>query len=111
LGFLADTNPSIIRAYEDRRKKIEEMERSKVDKERELVSLSTELQDTKNEWLGPLTDLVDRINDNFSGFFATMNCAGQIALDHGEDEVFRNRILKTRGVIKRLSYLNSKDMN
>ena len=84
---MAETKSSVVREYEERQKKILDIEKSKEEREAELASLSAKLAKTKAEWLGPLTDLVERISTNFSGFFSSMSCAGQVSLDQGADEV------------------------
>lgn len=63
------------------------MEKTREEKEAELVTLKAQMAATKAEWLGPLSDLIERINTNFTGFFASMSCAGEVSLDQGVDEV------------------------
>lgn len=43
----------------------------------------------KERWLNPLKQLVDQINDKFSNFFRSMQCAGEVDL-HSENEVCVN---------------------
>lgn len=40
----------------------------------------------KERWLNPLKQLVEQINDKFSDFFRSMQCAGEVDL-HAENEV------------------------
>lgn len=40
----------------------------------------------KERWLNPLKLLVEQINDKFTAFFRSMNCAGEVDL-HSENEV------------------------
>lgn len=40
----------------------------------------------KERWLNPLKQLVEQINDKFSDFFRSMQCAGEVDL-HTENEV------------------------
>lgn len=40
----------------------------------------------KERWLNPLKQLVEQINDKFSDFFRSMQCAGEVDL-HSENEV------------------------
>lgn len=40
----------------------------------------------KERWLNPLKELVEKINEKFSNFFSSMQCAGEIDL-HTENEV------------------------
>lgn len=40
----------------------------------------------KERWLNPLKLLVEQINEKFTAFFRSMNCAGEVDL-HSESEV------------------------
>ena len=40
----------------------------------------------KERWLNPLKELVEKINEKFSYFFSSMQCAGEVDL-HTENEV------------------------
>lgn len=40
----------------------------------------------KERWLNPLKHLVEQINEKFSAFFRSMQCAGEVDL-HSENEV------------------------
>lgn len=40
----------------------------------------------KERWLNPLKLLVEQINEKFTAFFRSMNCAGEVDL-HSENEV------------------------
>lgn len=46
------------------------------------------LLQAKERWLNPLKQLVEQINDKFSDFFRSMQCAGEVDL-HAENEVNR----------------------
>ena len=76
----------MIRDYQQRKRLIEDMSKTKAEKEAELVSLQTQMTSLKVDWLEPLNELINRIDTNFAKFFASMQCAGQIYLDKGEDE-------------------------
>ena len=39
----------------------------------------------QDEWLPPLQECVTRINDTFSASFATIGCAGEVALHEADD--------------------------
>lgn len=43
------------------------------------------LKSTKERWIGPLKELIERINDNFEKFMRHMGYAGQVALFEKED--------------------------
>lgn len=84
---MADIPVEVIRAYEERCGKINDLENQKGAKETDLKTLNEKLTETKAQWLGPLIDLVERINENFARFFADMQCAGRVYLDQGTDDV------------------------
>lgn len=44
------------------------------------------LWQAKERWLNPLKQLVEQINEKFTAFFRSMNCAGEVDL-HSEKEV------------------------
>uniref|UniRef100_A0A8C1X171 Structural maintenance of chromosomes protein 5 n=1 Tax=Cyprinus carpio TaxID=7962 RepID=A0A8C1X171_CYPCA len=57
-------------------------------REREIQNMEKELDDktnAKERWLNPLKQLVDQINERFSDFFRSMQCAGEVDL-HSENE-------------------------
>lgn len=45
----------------------------------------------KERWLNPLKELVEKINEKFSNFFSSMQCAGEVDL-HTENEVIALRM-------------------
>ncbi|KAM6183645.1 structural maintenance of chromosomes protein 5 isoform 2-T2 [Erethizon dorsatum] len=78
-------NPTVVQEYTKREEEIihitEELKRKKVelDKYRENIS------QVKEQWLNPLKELVEKINEKFSDFFSSMQCAGEVDL-HTENE-------------------------
>uniref|UniRef100_A0A671KPG4 Structural maintenance of chromosomes protein 5 n=1 Tax=Sinocyclocheilus anshuiensis TaxID=1608454 RepID=A0A671KPG4_9TELE len=57
-------------------------------REREIQNMEKELDDKTNAkecWLNPLKLLVEQINERFSDFFRSMQCAGEVDL-HSENE-------------------------
>lgn len=51
----------------------------------------------KERWLIPLKQLVEQINDKFSDFFRSMQCAGEVDL-HSENEVNADTQETTRAI-------------
>jgi len=86
LGFLTDIPVEVIRKYQERCAKINDLEKTKSSREYDLKTLQERLTDTKAQWLTPLSQLIDRINENFARFFSSMQCAGRVYLDPGTDE-------------------------
>lgn len=88
LSFFPDTDPQVIQDYQDRKKKIADIER---DRKRLVIQLeiaSQKMNDLKVTWLQSLEELLNRVNVNFGKFFASMRCVGEVSLDKGENEVF-----------------------
>lgn len=52
----------------------------------------------KERWLNPLKQLVEQINDKFSDFFRSMQCAGEVDL-HSENEVNTQNKTMTKSFI------------
>lgn len=59
----------------------------------------------KERWLNPLKLLVEQINEKFTTFFRSMNCAGEVDL-HSENEVNVVQLLVTKGRQQRLPSLD-----
>lgn len=51
-----------------------------------VSSLCVRVFQAKERWLNPLKQLVEQINNKFSDFFRSMQCAGEVDL-HTENEV------------------------
>lgn len=51
-----------------------------------IVWVCVYVSQAKERWLNPLKQLVEQINDKFSDFFRSMQCAGEVDL-HTENEV------------------------
>ena len=87
LNFIPEADAKVFVEYQNRQNRIDELEQTKEEIEQELTDLKQELQEKKESWIGPLKELIQRINQNFGTFFARIKCVGEISLDHGEDEV------------------------
>lgn len=76
-----------MKEYETRKKEIAALE-SQLEKRRQnMAGHQEEVERAKQQWLEPLKDLIDQINENFSYFFTSMNCAGEIELNVPENLV------------------------
>ncbi len=87
LRFLLETDPSIVRDYNEKMRHITELQKEKDGAERNLAEIKQEIEREKAAWLNPLTELIGTVNRNFGRFFANMGCAGEVQLHKGEDEV------------------------
>jgi len=55
-----------------------------------LEQMTNEIETLKEKWLQPLQQLIEKINTNFSSYFFAMDCAGEVTLSHGENNVSIN---------------------
>ncbi|XP_060765097.1 structural maintenance of chromosomes protein 5 isoform X2 [Neoarius graeffei] len=83
-GF-ADLSERVVEEYNQREKEIKEMEKELDEKTKALNTYRQNISEAKERWLIPLKQLVDQINEKFSDFFRSMNCAGEVDL-HSENE-------------------------
>lgn len=87
MAFLVNTDPSIVKDYQERLKTIEKLTQERGQSQLKLTDLKKELEKKKEEWLTPLKALISTINDNFGRFFASMGCVGEVSLCHTDVEV------------------------
>ena len=55
--------------------------------ERAEAKMHSDVAQLKEQWLEPLKQLIDRINENFTFFFSAMDCAGEVDLHQPENPV------------------------
>ncbi|XP_051540631.1 structural maintenance of chromosomes protein 5 isoform X1 [Myxocyprinus asiaticus] len=79
---LSDT---VVEEYNRREQEIKNMEKELDDKTNALNTYRQNIAEAKERWLNPLKQLVDQINEMFSDFFRSMQCAGEVDL-HSENE-------------------------
>uniref|UniRef100_A0A8C6YGC4 Structural maintenance of chromosomes protein 5 n=1 Tax=Naja naja TaxID=35670 RepID=A0A8C6YGC4_NAJNA len=78
-------NASVVEEYNKRVKEIEQMTAELEEKKMELDSYRKNISQVKERWLNPLKKMIEKINEKFSDFFSSMQCAGEIDL-HAENE-------------------------
>ncbi|KAM3937661.1 structural maintenance of chromosomes protein 5 isoform 2-T2 [Leptodactylus fuscus] len=78
-------NSSVVEDYTKRTREIEVMTKELHRKKTELESFRQNILQVKEDWLIPLKQLVEKINEQFSGFFRSMQCVGEVDL-HTENE-------------------------
>ncbi|XP_034266153.1 structural maintenance of chromosomes protein 5 isoform X1 [Pantherophis guttatus] len=78
-------NASVVEEYNKRVKEIAQMTAELEEKKKELDTYRRNISQVKERWLNPLKKMVDQINEKFSSFFSSMQCAGEIDL-HAENE-------------------------
>ncbi|XP_044128812.1 structural maintenance of chromosomes protein 5 isoform X2 [Bufo gargarizans] len=78
-------NSSVVEDYTKRTREIEDMTEELYKKKTELESFRQNILQVKEDWLIPLKQLVEKINEQFSSFFRSMQCVGEVDL-HTENE-------------------------
>uniref|UniRef100_A0A8C2DK02 Structural maintenance of chromosomes protein 5 n=1 Tax=Cyprinus carpio TaxID=7962 RepID=A0A8C2DK02_CYPCA len=78
-------NQTVVEEYNRREREIQNMEKELDDKTNALTTYRQNIAEAKERWLNPLKQLVDQINERFSDFFRSMQCAGEVDL-HSENE-------------------------
>lgn len=81
-----ETDPTIVRDYEDKMRQIKDLQKEKDGGERRVVEVKEEIKREKEAWIVPLRELISTVNANFGRFFANMGCAGEVQLCWGDDE-------------------------
>ncbi|KAK9408195.1 structural maintenance of chromosomes protein 5 [Crotalus adamanteus] len=76
---------SVVEEYNKRVKEIAQMTIELEEKKKELDSYRRNISQVKERWLNPLKQMIEQINEKFSSFFSSMQCAGEIDL-HTENE-------------------------
>ncbi|XP_077004527.1 structural maintenance of chromosomes protein 5 isoform X2 [Tamandua tetradactyla] len=78
-------NPTVVEEYTKREEEIEQLTEELKSKKVELDKYRENISQVKERWLNPLKELVEKINEKFSNFFSSMQCAGEVDL-HTENE-------------------------
>ncbi|XP_073526375.1 structural maintenance of chromosomes protein 5 isoform X2 [Phyllobates terribilis] len=76
---------SVVEEYSKRTREIEAITEELHRKKTELDSFRHNILQVKEHWLIPLKQLVEKINKEFSSFFRSMQCVGEVDL-HAENE-------------------------
>ncbi|XP_006002040.1 structural maintenance of chromosomes protein 5 [Latimeria chalumnae] len=78
-------NASVVEEHKKRSQEIEHLTGELNQKKTELENYKQRISQVKERWLDPLKGLVEKINEKFSEFFQSMQCAGEVDL-HTENE-------------------------
>ncbi|XP_068454351.1 structural maintenance of chromosomes protein 5 [Clinocottus analis] len=76
---------NVVDEYNRREQETKNLEKELEDKNNALNAYRQNISEAKERWLNPLKQLVEQINDKFSDFFRSMQCAGEVDL-HSENE-------------------------
>ncbi|XP_028835959.1 structural maintenance of chromosomes protein 5 [Denticeps clupeoides] len=83
--FFTGLSEAVVDDYKRREKEIQNLERELGSRKSELETYRKDISEAKERWLIPLKQLVEQINEKFSAFFRSMECAGEVDL-HAENE-------------------------
>ncbi|XP_066599274.1 structural maintenance of chromosomes protein 5 isoform X2 [Prorops nasuta] len=79
-------NPEeMLQRYENLEEELKLLKEFIENKTNELEEIKKQTDALCEKWITPLEDLVSQINTNFSSHFASMKCAGEVTLTHGEN--------------------------
>ncbi|RVE70456.1 hypothetical protein OJAV_G00064840 [Oryzias javanicus] len=76
---------NVVEEYNRRELEIKNLEKDFEEKTAALNAYKQNISEAKERWLNPLKHLIEQINDKFSEFFRSMQCAGEVDL-HSENE-------------------------
>ncbi|XP_034028187.1 structural maintenance of chromosomes protein 5 [Thalassophryne amazonica] len=76
---------NVVDEYNRREQEIRQLEQELEEKSSALNAYRQNISEAKERWLIPLKQLVEQINEKFSNFFRSMQCAGEVDL-HSESE-------------------------
>jgi chromosome segregation ATPase len=76
-----------VREYRQRKKEIGQLEKDLANRQQALDGHQEEIEKAKKDWLEPLQNLIEKINENFSYFFSCMSCAGEVDLNIPDNAV------------------------
>ncbi|XP_070206218.1 structural maintenance of chromosomes protein 5-like [Littorina saxatilis] len=82
---------TVIKQYHDREREIARIQSSLEKQEQEEQRVRGNVTEMRNQWLNPLKELIERINENFSFFFTAMGCNGEVDLSIPEDQEAYNK--------------------
>jgi chromosome segregation ATPase len=80
-----------MREYEDVQNNIQSLTKFIKEKSAEVEIITKDIEKLKEKWLQLLQQLVEKINANFSSYFSAMDCAGEVTLAHGKNNVSAHR--------------------
>ncbi|KAF7655218.1 hypothetical protein LDENG_00059390, partial [Lucifuga dentata] len=79
---------NVVEEFERREQEIKNLEKELEEKSKSLNAYRQNITEAKQRWLNPLKQLVDQINDKFSYFFRSMDCAGEVDLHYENEEEY-----------------------
>jgi chromosome segregation ATPase len=76
----SSVDEQVVRDFEQRAKHIERLQADVAKKRDKLLNHQDTYETTKNEWMQQVEEMIQAINDKFSGLFRQLKCAGEVSL-------------------------------
>eukprot|EP00123_Amoebidium_parasiticum_P012744 comp21547_c1_seq2/m.30037 comp21547_c1_seq2/g.30037 ORF comp21547_c1_seq2/g.30037 comp21547_c1_seq2/m.30037 type:complete len:262 (-) comp21547_c1_seq2:256-1041(-) len=80
IALMRDVDESIIRQYEQREHEIQAVKREYEELKEAHEDEDNRIAQLKQQWLGPLNELVQGISERFGKFMADLGCCGEVRL-------------------------------
>uniref|UniRef100_A0A8C8VFZ7 Structural maintenance of chromosomes protein 5 n=1 Tax=Pelusios castaneus TaxID=367368 RepID=A0A8C8VFZ7_9SAUR len=87
---------TVVEEYNRRAQEIQQVTEELEEKKKELEYYRQNISQVKERWLTPLKQLVEQINEKFSNFFSSMQCAGEVDLHTENEEEYDNYGIRIR---------------
>lgn len=82
------TNKEEVALYEERARKIQELEEKLISDEKKLETWQENIDNLKSRWLPQVENIISRINQNFGVFFKEIGCTGEVVLAKDSNDDF-----------------------
>ncbi|XP_061540928.1 structural maintenance of chromosomes protein 5 isoform X1 [Phycodurus eques] len=78
----------VVEECNKQEQEIKELEQELTEKNAALTAFRQKMSEAKENWLNPLKQLVEQINNKFSNFFHAMKCTGEVDLHCDNEEEY-----------------------
>ncbi|KAA6420293.1 MAG: structural maintenance of chromosomes 5 [Trebouxia sp. A1-2] len=86
---IACTNPRVLQQFQERQKKIADMEAKLKDKDEEVATRQERIKELHDQWYPDLKRTVKKIDQTFQRNFRDIGCAGEVSLaEHADYDKF-----------------------
>lgn len=86
LDLIHAVDPSVLRQFEERAKKIEELTRRNAEMNNKLEHLDDQIKELMSKFEPRLDEIISRVNEAFGKNFERISCAGEVGLHKHEDD-------------------------
>lgn len=81
-----NTDPLVIKRYNDTKKRIVDVQKRLKSEQQQQDSIKQEIEKLKDEWIVPLKQLIEDVNEKFGYFFSRISCCGEVKLEIDDTE-------------------------